>query len=156
VDELQNDVSPYLGETGRIAGLVRGTFAGIDKSGAPLVEFAANAGEEPLPAVTTATLSRADIGCAVIIAFEDGDPMFPVILGVVRPLAIVESQPELAASAVVDGERIAFTASREIVLRCGDASLTLTRDGKVILRGNYVLSRANDVNRIKGGSVQIN
>jgi hypothetical protein len=53
-------------------------------------------------------------------------------------------------------ERIELVAEREIVLRCGDASLTLTRSGKILLRGTYVLSRASGVNKIKGGSVQIN
>jgi hypothetical protein len=53
-------------------------------------------------------------------------------------------------------ERLELTASREIVLRCGDASITLTRAGKIILRGAYLLSRSSGVNKIKGGSVQIN
>jgi hypothetical protein len=56
----------------------------------------------------------------------------------------------------VDGERIVFRADRELVLRCGEASITLTRAGKVIIRGTYLLSRSSGVNRIKGGSVQIN
>ena len=55
-----------------------------------------------------------------------------------------------------DGERLTLTADREIVLRCGKASLTLTRAGKVLIRGAYLLSRSSGVNRIKGGSVQIN
>ena len=41
-------------------------------------------------------------------------------------------------------------------LRCGKASITLTRAGKVLIRGAYLLSRSSGVNRIKGGSVQIN
>ena len=46
--------------------------------------------------------------------------------------------------------------SSEIELRCGKASLILTRAGKVLIRGAYLLSRSSGVNRIKGGSVQIN
>jgi hypothetical protein len=61
-----------------------------------------------------------------------------------------------AAEAAVVPERLELTASREIVLRCGDASITLTRAGKIILRGAYLLSRSSGVNKIKGGSVQIN
>ena len=56
----------------------------------------------------------------------------------------------------MDGERLIFRANEEIVLRCGKASITLTKAGKIILRGAYVLSRSSGVNRIKGGSVQIN
>jgi hypothetical protein len=44
----------------------------------------------------------------------------------------------------------------ELVLRCGEASLTLRRNGRVVLRGTYVESRSKGTNRIKGGSVQIN
>ena len=66
------------------------------------------------------------------------------------------SEPvERAADAAIP-ERLELTAEREIVLRVGDASITLTRAGKIILRGTYVLSRSSGVNRIKGGSVQIN
>ena len=49
-----------------------------------------------------------------------------------------------------------LTAEREIELRCGKSSLVLTRAGKVLIRGAYLLSRSSGVNRIKGGSVQIN
>jgi hypothetical protein len=42
------------------------------------------------------------------------------------------------------------------VLRCGQASVTLTKAGKVLIRGTYVSSRSSGVNRIKGGSVQLN
>ena len=43
-----------------------------------------------------------------------------------------------------------------MVLRCGKASITLTKAGKVLIEGSYVLSRSTGVNRIKGGSVQLN
>jgi hypothetical protein len=55
-----------------------------------------------------------------------------------------------------DGEHLELTAEREIVLRCGQASITLTRAGKVLIRGAYVLTRSSGVNRIQGGSVEIN
>jgi hypothetical protein len=42
------------------------------------------------------------------------------------------------------------------VLRCGKASITLTSAGKVLIRGTYVLSRSSGVNKIKGGSIQLN
>ena len=58
--------------------------------------------------------------------------------------------------AKVDGRRVEFTAEQEIVFRCGKASIILTRAGKVLIEGEYVLTRSSGVNRIKGGSVQIN
>ena len=47
-------------------------------------------------------------------------------------------------------------ADEEIVLSCGESSITLTRAGKILIRGKYVLSRSSGVNRIKGGSIQLN
>ncbi|MDX2148819.1 MAG: hypothetical protein SFZ23_14995 [Planctomycetota bacterium] len=55
-----------------------------------------------------------------------------------------------------DDERVSLTARNEISIRCGRASITLTRAGKVLIKGAYVLSRSTGANRIKGGSVQIN
>jgi hypothetical protein len=42
------------------------------------------------------------------------------------------------------------------VLQCGKASITLTKAGKVLIQGSYVSSRSTGVNRVKGGSVQLN
>ena len=47
-------------------------------------------------------------------------------------------------------------AEREIVLRCGDSSITLTRAGKVIIKGKYILNRSSGYNKIKGAAVEIN
>ena len=42
------------------------------------------------------------------------------------------------------------------MIECGSASITLTRAGKVLIRGHYVQSRATGVNSLKGGSVELN
>jgi hypothetical protein len=41
-------------------------------------------------------------------------------------------------------------------LRCGEASISLSRDGKVVIRGRHIVSHASGVNRIRGGSVELN
>jgi len=56
----------------------------------------------------------------------------------------------------VDGERLVVTAQEQLVLRCGQASITLTKEGKVLIQGTYVSNRSSGVMRIKGGSVQLN
>jgi hypothetical protein len=85
--------------------------------------------------------------------FEEGDPARPMVLGLVERGVPNGQQP---VELLVDKKRVVFTAEQEIVLRCGKASITLTRAGKVLIRGAYVLNRSSGVNRIKGGSVQIN
>ena len=56
----------------------------------------------------------------------------------------------------LDGKSVVLEADNEIELRCGKASIKLTRDGKVIVRGAYVETHSRGVNRIKGGVVRIN
>ena len=107
---------------------------------------------------TTVALRRAMIGQEVLVVFEEGDVERPIIVGVIEPHALQE-QPVEGQQAVrveVDGERHVIEAEREIVLRCGDASITLTRAGKVIIRGSYILSRSTGYNKIKGAAIDIN
>ncbi|NUO79947.1 hypothetical protein HUU05_07710 [candidate division KSB1 bacterium] len=148
----------------QISGVVVGKVFGFDGQGRPLVEFSQSSLRRPLFARTTVALEARDIGREVTLVFEEGDAEKPIIIGVIQP---PKAQPEngkhnghVAAQkpfeVQVDNERLTFTAQQEIVLRCGKASLTLTRAGKIILRGKYLLSRSSGVNRIKGGSVQIN
>jgi hypothetical protein len=94
------------------------------------------------------------VGCDIVLAFEHGDLAKPIIMG---SLWQPENSPaQERAVADIDGERVTLTGQREIVLRCGKASITLTRAGKVLIRGTYLLNRSSGVNRLKGGSVQIN
>lgn len=72
------------------------------------------------------------------------------------PAVSVEEQGEPPIEALVDGKRVVIDAADEIVLRCGKASITLRRNGRIVIRGTYVETRAEGVNRVKGGSVQIN
>src|SRR4051794_24556160 len=132
--------------TARIDGVVIGTLAGFAADGALLVAFPGRA--EPLPARTLAALTPTDVGAEVALLFEAGAPARPVVAGrLLRPEPVRVER---------DGERLELTAEREIVLRCGQASITLTRAGKVLIRGAYIFSRSTGVHKIKGGSVQLN
>jgi hypothetical protein len=51
---------------------------------------------------------------------------------------------------------IVLSGQKEVVLRCGKASIALTADGTVVIKGARLLSSAAGSHRIKGGSVQIN
>jgi hypothetical protein len=136
-----------------------GQLVGWTGEGEPLVDFEGNPLREPLPARTTVSWAETDVGREAVLMFEQGDVRRPILLGLLwrpqgRPEAVeVKAKP---AEIEKDGERLEFTAEKEIVFRCGAASITLTRAGKVLIRGAYLLSRSSGVNRIKGGSVQIN
>jgi hypothetical protein len=70
------------------------------------------------------------------------------------PLA--PSAHQVAGAAVDVPEEVLVSAAKQLTLRCGESSITLTAAGKIIIRGKYIVSRSSGVHRIKGGSVQIN
>jgi len=124
------------------------TLAAISPEGVALVIEEHD--QECRPARCAALVSHPDIGKEVAVVFENGDPERPIIIGIIQPA--MTTPPHIKA----DGQQVVIRAGQQIELQCGEASLTLTRAGKVILRGAYVVSRSTGVNRIKGASVQIN
>jgi len=137
----------------RIDGVILGQLVALGEGGEAVVTFA-GAPAGGFQARTMAELGVGDVGREVALLFEGGNPRRPVVMGRMHAPGVAARQPAPEASA--DGERIEFSAEKEIVLRCGKASITLTRAGKIILRGAYLLARSSGVNRIQGGSVQIN
>jgi len=143
--------------TGKIEGVIIGKVISCDDSGAVMVDYPDNPFEKPLVAATLNSINAGDINKDVALMFESGNPQRPIIMGrLQRSAEQVEEYPVDAVNVQLDGKRLTFCAEQEIVLRCGEASITLTRAGKVIIRGEYLLSRSTGTNRIKGGSVQIN
>ncbi len=141
-------------QTTTIKGAVIGVVIGFE-DGRPRVIFPDCPNEEGTIARSTETIDLTDIGKEVVLMFENGDPHRPIVIGKMQPSSPPdEISPKV--SVVLDGDRVLLQADREIVLKCGKASITLTRAGKILIRGAYLLSRSSGVNRIKGGSVQIN
>ena len=140
------------------SGVVVGTLVAFRDHGAtPFVTYPDQPGGRPVAARTILDLLPAHVGRPVVLMFEDDDPARPIVLGTVRtsdtgPLQHVNDGVELEA----DGQRLVVTADRGLVLRCGKASITLTPDGKVAVRGTQIVTHASGLNRIRGGSVQLN
>ena len=140
------------------AGVVIGELIGMKDAGrSPLVLYSGQHGTAAVAARSVVDLHAAHIGGKVVLMFEGGDIDKPIIMGVLRT-GDAELAPELAGrvEADVDGERMIVSAREQLVLRCGKASVTLTKAGKVLIQGTYLLSRSYGVNRIKGGAVQLN
>lgn len=154
--------------------IVIGEITGLDAQGQPLVNYPENTTNAPQVALTTVGITAAHTGRQVALLFAKGDPRSPVIMGLIHsPLhelivayanreseQVETDQPEARPlnvdDLVVDGRRIVLEGREEVVIRCGEASITLTKAGKILIRGNYVLNRSAGVNRIMGGSVQVN
>jgi hypothetical protein len=136
-----------------------GRLLGFDLQDRPLIGSLAPCAGLVTTGRTTVALRRAMVGSEVVVLFEGGDTNRPIIVGVIEARALQDDADTSAPqrlNVVADGERQVIEAEREIVLRCGDASITLTRAGKVLIKGNYILSRATGYNKIKGAAIDIN
>jgi hypothetical protein len=134
-------------------------FHGFGVDDQPLLSDVPGLLHELVPARTTVPLSTDQIGSSVVLLFEQGERRRPIVIGVIRPQRSAEdphAAPAPPVSIQADGERFVVSAEQEIVLRCGDASITLTRAGKVLINGTYVLSRSSGYNKLKGAAVDIN
>lgn len=154
--------------------IIIGTIAGVDGQGQPLVDYPENPTGQPLVAMTTLGITAVHLGRNVALLFAKGDPHSPVIMGLIHsPLHDLilaydsknNEQPTDGPSATsslkvddvtIDGRRVVLEGREEVVIKCGEASITLTKAGKILIRGNYLLNRSSGVNRIMGGSVQVN
>ena len=139
----------------KMPGVTIGTIARIDQQGRTLVQFDGSDGfgvpakvawlqDPPNGALSS--------GCSVILGFENGDDTLPVVLGLLEnlPKECVESNSEKKPDV------IHLRSEKELILECGDAKIKLRADGRITILGGYVVSRSSGVNKIKGGSVQIN
>lgn len=134
-----------------------GELVAIDDDGlTALIVYPGQPGSAALRARSAIDLHAAHIGKAVTLVFENGDAALPIVAGVLRTAPTLPSDAAGRVEVDVDGKRMVVHASEQLVLRCGKASITLTRAGKVLIDGSYVLSRSTGMNRLKGGSVQIN
>jgi Domain of unknown function (DUF6484) len=122
----------------------------------PLVHLPAQPGGTALPARSIVDLQAGHVGRDVVLSFEGGDPALPIVMGVLT--CAKDLAPELSGHVEVnaDGKRMIVAADEQLVLRCGKASITLTKAGKVLIEGTYVSSKSTGSNRIKGGSIQLN
>ena len=128
--------------------------------GLPVVDYAHNA-FGPRPARVLGELARPTLEHAeaaqreVLLVLADGAPPQPYIMGVVQPAP--GAGGALPGPVVErDGDRVVIEGEREVVLQCGEAKLVLRRDGKIIIHGRDVTTRARRRHRIKGGAVLIN
>ncbi|WNG20185.1 DUF6484 domain-containing protein [Cystobacter fuscus] len=167
--------TPALESDEPILGSRVGWVAGYEPARGLLVDFDGNR-RSALPARSTLPLDAQAVRAAVasrqqaVLLFDAGDPSRPLLMGLLHtvsptPLldAFLEVPPPAQAPALseptearVDGKRVVIEGKNEIVLKCGEASITLRRNGKVVIRGVQLETSATGVHRIKGGSVQIN
>ncbi|MCY1034024.1 DUF6484 domain-containing protein [Corallococcus sp. BB11-1] len=161
----RSDAPPDVEE--RIIEPRTGWLVGFE-AGRILVDFPGNH-RGPLPARTAVALEPGVLAHAAaqrqeaVLLFAGGDPSRPLLMGLLQPErltplidALLDTPPAAPKEVHLDGRRVVLEGREEVVLRCGKASLTLRRNGQVVLRGVNIRTEADEVQRIKGGKVQIN
>lgn len=85
------------------------------------------------------------VGDEVLVHVPGAEGGAPIVLGRVGP-----------ATAPARPAHVLIEASEALTLKCGDASIDLRADGKVLIKGDDVLVRAKSTKRIRAGTVSIN
>jgi hypothetical protein len=109
-----------------------------------------------------AQISGLVIGSQVLITCQAGDPAMAILVGIVidighpRHKALRAEVPVCPDMVQIDGKRVALDAKQELVLSCGKGSMSLTADGRIVIKGIEITTRALRKHKIKGGTVDIN
>ena len=125
----------------------------VDESGHAWVRIRSI--DEPVRArcaVASAALPPRDevVGAEVVIVLEEGEADRPIITGFVR-----ESLWGLSETAAAQ-PNVLIEGIEEVALRCGKASISLTADGRIVIKGTRLTSRATEANKVRGAIVLIN
>ncbi len=125
---------------------VRGRLVAIESDGMLRVRVA---GEQDLRCAWLETGAKIELAVGdVLLVLPPTDEPLGVVLGRIgRYQAPQPAAPEA---------HVTIEASETLVLKCGEASVDLRADGKVMIRGDDMLLRAKGTQRIKAGSVNIN
>lgn len=153
--------------------ILSGKVNGFAESGSVLIDIPDI--EQSIPC-SVLTMSKSEIpqfevGDKVLVIFNSSENK-GYILGFVNvtgslPKKVVENSdeqkdhlemtlPQKPKELNVNGKKITIEADDEIYLKCGKSSFLMSKDGKVIIRGTYLVSRSSGVNKVKGTSVAIN
>lgn len=143
-----NDELPTAG-----ASVILGRIIALTPQKTAMVEYDGNPSGVAHLALQTLEIKSEHIGRQVTLQFIDGNATRPVITGI---LWDGQSSTNTTVDVAVDSDTLTLSAKQEIVLKCGKASITLKKNGSIVLRGTNVESRASGVNKMRGRAIQLN
>ena len=127
-----------------------GRIVSITREGEALVDYPGNQ-IGPIHARLAVPDSFDKPGQSVLLIFENQDPTLPIIAGVIR-----DKVSDSGLMPTRDKDELVLRADKELTLVCGKSSVTLVNDGRIIVKGAEIMSRASGTNKIRGASVKIN
>jgi hypothetical protein len=144
-----------LTETATSAGALQpAQVTRVDQHGSVLVrstlDDAANVSCDLLQTAQQGSLQLAP-GDEVLVWLPTRSGARGVVLGRIGPSRIAEVPADAQRT-----EELVLEARQNLTLRCGEGSITIRADGKILIKGTDLVSSARRMNRIKGGAVSIN
>jgi len=99
----------------------------------------------------------------VIYRVPEMDEEYGVVLGVIEKYATFDDKVakklkknDISQMTTLEDKVLHIKAHDGLVIECGKSTIILTKDGKIQVKGNDILSRARGMNKIKGAGVNIN
>jgi len=158
--------------------LLIGKVVSINDYGNPMIAYNEITKDFPIEALTTVPINASSVGKDVAVSFAQNQGGVPIIMGVIRRILddVMSQQAETVMpiaqqldqtdqpindginrpEIVVDGSKLEISAADEITLRCGKSSITLNKNGKILIKGDHMLNRTSGSYKIKSGSIQLN
>lgn len=139
--------------------IVIGELMALPEGAAPRVRWA-NGPAHGVEALSVVPLLPEHVGAPLAMSLGAGLAQ-PLILGLLWQPGTGQPAPAATTAVTVErdgglAEEVVIGALEQLTLHCGEASITLTADGQILMRGEYISSHATGTQRIKGAAVRIN
>ena len=155
-----------IGTAGTSPAVRVGRLVRVDSAGRCWIEDADDPSGSVLALLTATAASRlstAPIGVRLLLAWDEQEEV-PIIVDVIVPAITAESHSPPAPQSVcmtpyqisTDGNAVTIEAEEELTLQCGRARMTLNRNGRIALRGDYLVSYSRGTIKLTGAVVHIN
>lgn len=134
------------------------SITGEHESGVLLIEHESIGKEAVEARATTPIPENLSYPVDALCLFEQGDPSKPIVIGLLNPTVQISAKTSISDTNTLklNGRKLDFSGYDQIKLECGKSSITLNKNGKIVLKGNDIISRAAHNNKIKGGSIALN
>lgn len=139
--------------TDEFGGPGRATVEEVLKDGSVLVRTSAGARFVCCETALPPGERRLRPGAVVVAIPPDTAGGSGVILALIHDL---RARHEGEDDADTTPNSLVLEARDELVLKVGDGSITIRKDGKILIKGQDLVSHARRMNRIRGGAVSIN
>jgi len=168
-ESIQGESSSSAATIPASSGLLVGRIIALQENGNPLVAFDSVTKSKPIEALTVVPLASSSVGKDVAISFAQNQGGMPIVMGVIRRMLddVLDDEPHnleqkvlntetAKPEVIVDGNKLELSAPEEVTIRCGEASITLNKSGKILIKGEHMLNRISGAYKVKSGSIELN